>query len=167
MSVVEHRGASAGVVPCYVLTVSDSRSRETDTSGQAVASLLVEAGHTIIDHALVPDEPARVADLVRGVLQRGDVRAIITTGGTGIAPRDSTVEALAGLFDRQLPGFGELFRMLSFEQIGPAAMLSRATAGTAGRHVLFLLPGSEHAVRLAMTRLILPELGHVVRELSR
>jgi molybdenum cofactor biosynthesis protein B len=167
MSVVEHRAASPAVVPCYILTVSDSRTLKTDTSGRAIAELLTEAGHPVVDRGLVPDEPARVTDLVRDVLQRGDARAIIVTGGTGIARRDSTVEALSGLFDRHLPGFGELFRMLSFEQIGPAAMLSRATAGTAGRHALFLLPGSEHAVRLAMTRLILPELGHVVRELSR
>jgi molybdenum cofactor biosynthesis protein B len=167
MSVAEHRAASPSQVACFVLTVSDSRTLETEGSGRAIADLLVEAGHTVVDRQLLPDDPDRVRQLVRDVAARGDARTIITTGGTGIARRDSTYEALTGLFEKTLFGFGELFRMLSFEEIGPAAMLSRATAGVVRGTVVFVLPGSPHAVRLAMTRLILPELGHIVRELTR
>ena len=150
-----------------MVTVSDSRTSETDTSGQAIAALLEEAGHVIAGRALLRDEPAEVASLVRDLLTRDNVRAIITTGGTGISRRDSTYEAVTALLDKELPGFGELFRMISFREIGAAAMLSRATAGIAGGRAVFLLPGSEHAVRLAMRQLILPELGHVVREAER
>jgi len=116
---------------------------------------------------LLKDEPSEVTALVRGEIERRAARVIITTGGTGIAKRDSTYEALVGLFDKTIVGFGELFRMLSFQEIGPAAMLTRATAGVAGGCAIFVLPGSEHAVRLAMTRLILPELGHIARELTK
>ena len=115
----------------------------------------------------VRDEPADVATILREEISRGVARVIITTGGTGISKRDSTYEAVTALFDKQIDGFGELFRMLSFHEVGPAAMLSRATAGVAGGCAIFMLPGSEHAVRLAMERLILPELGHIVRELTR
>lgn len=163
----EHRAASPARVACFVLTMSDSRSIDTDTSGRAIVELLENAGHTVVDRQLLPDDPARVSTLVRSVISRGDARVVITTGGTGIARRDSTYEAIAGLFDKTIVGFGELFRMLSFQDIGSAAMLSRATAGVSGGCAVFVLPGSEHAVRLAMTRLILPELGHVVRELTK
>jgi molybdenum cofactor biosynthesis protein B len=167
MSVTDHRATSPAVVPCFVLTVSDTRTLETETSGRAIADLLQAAGHVVVDRQVVRDEPAEVARIVGGVIARGDVRAVITTGGTGITSRDSTYEALTALFEKRLDGFGELFRMLSFGEIGAAAMLSRATAGVVGRCAVFLLPGSEHAVRLAMTTLILPELAHVARELSR
>jgi molybdenum cofactor biosynthesis protein B len=150
-----------------VVTVSDSRTPETDTSGQAIADLLEEAGHVVAGRALLRDEPAEVANLVRDLLTRDDVQAVITTGGTGISSRDSTCEAITALLDKELPGFGELFRMISFREIGAAAMLSRATAGIAGGRAVFALPGSEHAVRLAMRQLIVPELGHVVREAMR
>ncbi|NQW05315.1 MAG: MogA/MoaB family molybdenum cofactor biosynthesis protein [Acidobacteria bacterium] len=167
MSVAEHRSASPQVVPCLVLTVSDTRTRDTDTSGQAIASLLEAAGHTVVARELVPDDPAKVAEAIRAHLGRKDVRAVITTGGTGITSRDSTYEAVSAMFDKHLDGFGELFRMLSYEQVGAAAMLSRACAGVVTGHIVFVLPGSEAAVRLAMEKLILPELGHVVRETSR
>jgi molybdenum cofactor biosynthesis protein B len=147
--------------------VSDSRTPETDTRGQAIADLLEEAGHVVAGRALLRDEPAEVANLVRDLLTRDDVQAVITTGGTGISSRDSTCEAITALLDKELPGFGELFRMISFREIGAAAMLSRATAGIAGGRAVFALPGSEHAVRLAMRQLIVPELGHVVREAKR
>jgi molybdenum cofactor biosynthesis protein B len=150
-----------------VVTVSDTRTPETDTSGQAIADLLEEAGHIVTGRALLPDEPAEVSGLVRDLLARADVQAVITTGGTGVSRRDSTYEAITALIDKELPGFGELFRMISFREIGAAAMLSRATAGIAGGRVIFALPGSEHAVRLAMRQLIVPELGHVVREAGR
>ena len=148
-----------------VLTISDTRTEATDSSGRAIVDLLAEAGHVIAARAIVPDDPVRVRGEVSA--QLGVVDAVITTGGSGITSRDSTYEAIAGLLEKRLDGFGELFRALSFEEIGSAAMLTRAMAGVARRTVVFMLPGSEHAVRLAMSRLIVPELGHVVRELRR
>jgi molybdenum cofactor biosynthesis protein B len=163
----EHRVSAPRCVTCAVLTISDTRDAQTDTSGRAIADLLQTSGHAVADRQITKDEPADVATAVRSFLARSDVHAIVTTGGTGIARRDSTYDTLAAMFDRTLPGFGELFRALSYAEIGAAAMLTRATAGVVDRRVVFLLPGSEHAVRLAMTKLILPELGHVVRELRR
>ena len=167
MSVSEHRAQSPSSVACFVLTMSDTRTLETETSGRAIAELLQEAGHIVVDRQVVKDDPAEVRRVVSEHIDAGNIQAIITTGGTGIARRDSTYEALAELFEKQLSGFGELFRMLSFEQIGAAAMLSRATAGVIRGCAVFMLPGSEAAVRLAMTRLVVPELGHVVRELTK
>jgi molybdenum cofactor biosynthesis protein B len=167
VSVADHRALSPLHVACFILTVSDSRTLGTDTSGQAIAALLEAAGHTVTGRKAVRDEPAEVAHTLRQELGRGEAQVIITTGGTGISRRDSTYEAVTALFEKQLDGFGELFRMLSFEEIGSAAMLSRATAGVAAGRAIFMLPGSPAAVRLAMERLILPEIGHVVRELSR
>jgi molybdopterin adenylyltransferase len=148
-----------------VLTVSDSRTEATDTSGDAVVELLKGAGHELTGRRIVKDDPAMLRGALKSQVTSTDV--IITTGGTGITLRDSTFEAITALLDKHLDGFGELFRMLSYSEIGSAAMLSRACAGTLGRTAVFSLPGSEHAVRLAMTKLILPELGHVVRELRR
>lgn len=167
MSVGEHRAHSPASVACFVLTVSDTRTLETETSGRAIADLLTGAGHAVVDRRVVKDDPGAVQAAIREEIARGRARAIITTGGTGIAKRDSTYEAVTTLFEKRLDGFGELFRMLSFQEIGSAAMLSRATAGVASGCVLFMLPGSEAAVRLGMTRLIIPELGHIIRELSR
>ena len=148
-----------------MLTVSDSRTADTDTSGRAVRQLLEDAGHVITSHAIVKDEPEQVASYVHAQLADVNTQVIITTGGTGVTARDGTFEAIDGLFEKRLEGFGELFRMLSFEEIGAAAMLTRATAGTVSRTAIFILPGSEAAVRLAMTRLILPELGHLAQQL--
>ena len=167
MSVTEHKGHAPAAVGCYVLTVSDTRTPDTDTSGRAIRELLEGAGHFVSGHDLVRDEPDAVTAHVQAHLDDPRTQAIITTGGTGVSPRDGTFEAVDRLLEKRLDGFGELFRMLSFEEIGAAAMLSRATAGTIGRTAVFALPGSEHAVRLAMTRLILPELGHVIQQLSR
>ena len=167
MSVAEHRAQSPARVACFVLTVSDTRTLATETSGRAIAELLERDGHVVTGREVVRDEPAEVARVIRAQLARGDARVLITTGGTGIAKRDSTYEAVTALLDKRLDGFGELFRMLSYAEIGSAAMLSRATAGIAGGCAIFMLPGSEAAVRLAMERLILPELGHVVRELTK
>lgn len=164
-SVDEHRAAAPRAARCFVLTVSDTRTPVTDASGRAIRELLTGAGHEVAGHRIVRDEPADVARAVRE--QAGGVQVIITTGGTGITSRDGTYEAIDGLIEKRLDGFGELFRMLSFDEIGAAAMLTRATAGTLQRTAIFVLPGSEHAVRLAMTRLILPELGHVLQQLSR
>lgn len=150
---------------CAVVTISDTRTEATDTSGAAIVELLTAAGHEVARRRLVKDDPAAVRDAVRSGTTAADV--IITTGGTGITARDSTYEAIAALLDKRLDGFGELFRMLSYAEIGAAAMLSRAVAGSIGSTAVFSLPGSELAVRLAMTKLILPEIGHVVRELKR
>jgi len=167
MSQAEHKAQAPASVACYVLTVSDSRTAETDTGGRAIRELLEAAGHVVTGHAIVKDEPADVTAQVRAQLADPRTQVIITSGGTGITSRDGTFEAIDALLDKRLDGFGELFRMLSFQEIGAAAMMSRATAGTAARTAIFVLPGSPHAVRLAMTRLVLPELGHVVQQVSR
>jgi molybdopterin adenylyltransferase len=165
VSAPAHRKDAPASVRCFVLTISDSRTEATDTSGNAIVELLSGAGHEIVGRRIVRDEPALVRDVVRSAGNAAEV--VVTTGGTGITARDSTYEAIASLLDKRLDGFGELFRMLSYDEIGAAAMLSRAVAGTLGRLAVFALPGSEHAVRLAMTKLILPEIGHVIRELRR
>jgi molybdenum cofactor biosynthesis protein B len=162
-----HRATSPARVGCFVLTVSDTRTSATDTSGRTIVSLLEAEGHLVAGRAIVRDEPAEVRRLVEEQLRSDQVQAVISTGGTGITRRDSTYEAVTGLLEKELPGFGELFRMLSFQEIGAAAMLSRATAGVAAGRVVILLPGSEHAVRLGMQRLVLPELAHLVREANR
>ena len=148
-----------------MLTISDTRTEANDASGDAIVELLTGAGHAVVGRRIVRDDP----DAVRATVQSssGTADVVITTGGTGITVRDSTYEAIAALLNKRLDGFGELFRMLSYAEIGAAAMLSRATAGSIGSTAIFSLPGSEHAVRLAMTKLILPEVGHVVRELRR
>ena len=167
MSHLEHKAHAPVSIACYVLTVSDTRTPETDTSGHAIRSLLESAGHQVSGSAIVRDEPLQVTAAVHAQLADARTQVIITTGGTGITSRDGTFEAVDRLLEKRLDGFGELFRMLSFEEIGAAAMMTRATAGTASRKAIFVLPGSENAVRLAMMRLIIPELGHVVQQLGR
>jgi molybdenum cofactor biosynthesis protein B len=155
-----HHAQDAIRVGCAVITVSDTRDEHTDTSGQRIRELLTEAGHRIEEYRIVKDEPALITAAICSTSDEAEI--IITNGGTGIAQRDTTFEAVSRMIDKEISGFGELFRMLSFEQIGAAAMMSRATAGVVGRRVVFCLPGSTKAVDLAMTRLILPQLGHVV-----
>ncbi|HEX6162660.1 MAG TPA: molybdenum cofactor biosynthesis protein B [Vicinamibacterales bacterium] len=164
MSSEDHKAAAPVRVRAFVLTVSDTRTDDSDTSGSAICQLLKEAGHHVAGKAIEKDEPARVAELVRQQAIIGDVDAIITTGGTGLTSRDSTFEAIDALLTKRLPGFGELFRMLSYADIGSAAMMSRACAGTIGRVVVISLPGSEKAVRLAMGKLVIPELAHLVQQ---
>lgn len=144
-------------VDCGVITVSDTRTEDSDTSGQRIRQLLAEQGHRVTWYRLVKDEPRLITDLINGA----PASVLICNGGTGIARRDTTYEAIHGLLDKEITGFGELFRMLSFSDIGAAAMLSRATAGVAGERVIFSLPGSTPAVELAMTKLILPQLRHI------
>ena len=162
-----HKAEAPQSVRCYVLTVSDTRTEENDTSGRAIADLLSAAGHTVAARAIVKDDPASVRATIKRQLAGSAVQAIIITGGTGITSRDSTFEAVDALLEKRLDGFGELFRMLSFEQIGPAAMMSRASAGLAAGKIVVSLPGSEAAVRLALERLLIPELGHLVQQASR
>ena len=165
MGVSEHRKEAVKGVRCAVLTISDTRKPETDVSGRTIVELLEADGHVVAKRQILRDEPKDVHDAV--IAQLGGVDVIITTGGTGITSRDSTYEAVVSLFEKRLDGFGEIFRMLSYGEIGSAAMLSRACAGVARGSAVFILPGSEHAVRLALTKLILPEIGLVVRELRR
>ena len=167
MSVQEHKAYAPVSVACFVLTVSDTRTEDNDTGGQAIRQLLESSGHTVTGHTIVRDDPAAVVTAVNVCLVDAGTRVIITTGGTGITSRDGTFEAIDGLFEKRLTGFGELFRVLSYEEIGAAAMMSRAIAGTISGKAIFVLPGSPDAVKLAMTKLILPELGHVVQQLDR
>jgi molybdopterin adenylyltransferase len=153
-------------IRCGVITASDTRTFETDTSGATIRAALTQAGHDVVRYEVVRDESAHIAALVRALASEG-CKLIITNGGTGIARRDSTFEAIDGLLEKRLPGFGELFRMLSYADIGPGAMLSRATAGTYGSTLIFCLPGSTAAVRLALEKLIMPELSHLVWETVR
>ena len=155
-----HHGNDSASVRAGIVTVSDTRVEADDTSGQRIRAALAEAGHQISFYRIVKDEPTQIVELISSPPQPAEV--IITNGGTGLAPRDTTFEAVSSLIEREMPGFGELFRMLSYEQIGAAAMLSRATAGIAGSSVLFCLPGATKAVDLAMTKLIIPQVRHIV-----
>jgi len=159
-----HRQSEAKALGALVITVSDTRTLDSDTGGARVAEFLTRAGHTVVERKIVKDEPGEIADALREALGRADVRAIIFTGGTGVAPRDVTPDSIEPLLDRVIPGFGELFRMLSYEDIGSAALLSRAVAGLASGRVVFVLPGSRGAVTLAMEKLVIPEIGHLAAE---
>lgn len=163
----EHKAHAPKRVCGFVLTISDTKTPETDTSGQLIRELLEKAGHAVRGSAIVKDEPAQVQAVIREQCADPDIQAVILTGGTGITSRDSTFEAVEALLDKRLTGFGELFRFLSYQEIGPAAMLSRAQAGVCQGRIVFSLPGSPNACRLAMEKLIIPELGHLVREVSR
>jgi molybdenum cofactor biosynthesis protein B len=163
-AVSEHRADAPRSLTLAVLTVSDTRTRATDTSGALIVELAEGAGHRVVERAIVPDEPDAMRPLLQGFAARDEIEATLITGGTGISPRDQTFETVSALLTKPLPGYGELFRMLSYAEIGPACLLSRAVGGLMGRMVLLVMPGSRAAVNLAMTRIILPELGHLVRE---
>ncbi|WP_066311250.1 molybdenum cofactor biosynthesis protein B [Bacillus sp. FJAT-29814] len=168
MSIQEHRKTAQGSVNCKVITVSDTRDKETDKSGRLMMDLLEEAGHRIVEYVIVKDEAEPIkTEILRGC-GREDIDVILTNGGTGIAKRDVTIETVQALLEKEIVGFGELFRMLSYqEDIGSAAILSRAIAGVVKNKAVFSTPGSSGAVRLAMNRLILPEIGHVVKEIKK
>ena len=167
MSAEHHKAHAPRVVRVFVLTISDTRTEETDTSGKLALELLRAAGHQVAGYKILTDEPIEVAALVRGIAADGLADVVVSSGGTGVSRRDSTYEAIASLLDKRLDGFGELFRMLSYQEIGSAAMLSRAVGGLHEGMVVFALPGSSNAVRLGMEKLILPELGHLVFEKAR
>jgi molybdenum cofactor biosynthesis protein B len=167
VSDVEHKAQAPRFVSCYIITVSDTRTEATDTSGRAIADLLTAAGHQVVGRTIVRDDPALVRSTIERQLASLDPLVIITTGGTGITSRDSTIEAVNALLEKRLDGFGELFRMLSYQEIGPAAMMTRATAGLAAGRIIVSLPGSEAAVRLALEKLLLPELGHLVQQANK
>ena len=163
----EHKAQAPRSIGCWVLTVSDTKTPETDTSGALIRELLNGAGHRVVGATIVRDEPADVQRVVRAACGDDRVQAVIVTGGTGITSRDSTFEAIEALLDKRLPGFGELFRMLSYQEVGAAAMLSRALLGFHAQRVVVSLPGSPNACRLALEKLLIPELPHLVREVSR
>jgi molybdenum cofactor biosynthesis protein B len=162
-----HRAAAPASVRCAILTVSDTRTTETDTSGGLIRDTLRLAGHKIVDYQIVPDEPGQIRRILEAWIARDDVEVILSNGGTGIAARDTTYDTVSGLLVKRLDGFGELFRMLSWQEIGAAAMLSRAVAGVANGTLIAAMPGSTNAVRLAMTKLIVPEIGHLVYEIKK
>jgi molybdenum cofactor biosynthesis protein B len=163
-STCQHRAESPKSVRCAVVTVSDTRTLETDRGGQLVVELLTAAGHQATAREIVPDDPARIGPLVKRLADPASVDAVLITGGTGITARDQTFETVSGLLTKTMPGYGELFRMLSYTDIGPAAMLSRAVGGVLNNVIVLTMPGSIAAVRLAMEKLIVPEIGHLVYE---
>lgn len=163
----EHRAEAPRSVNCAVLTVSDTRTRQDDHSGQLVRQHLDWRGHTIAAYEIVPDDAPAITEVLGRWIADDGIQAIITNGGTGIAGRDVTYDAITGLIEKRLDGFGEIFRMLSFSEIGAAAMLSRAVAGVSNNTALFATPGSSNAVRLAMEKLIGPEIAHVVHEITK
>ena len=165
MAAHDRTAGAHGPIRIAVITVSDTRIKSTDASGAAIRALCEAAGHRIVDSRILPDESAGVGAALAELVSRKDVDAVILTGGTGISARDRTTEAVVGVLEQRLEGFGELFRALSFQQIGPAAMLSRAVGGIARGKPVFSLPGSEKAVRLGVERLILPELDHILSQL--
>ena len=163
-TVDEHRDSSPQHLCCAVVTVSDTRTLETDRGGALLLDLLSAAGHEVADRVLVADEPDQIRSLLEQYQGRDELDAILITGGTGIGRRDQTCETVSALLTKPLPGYGELFRMLSYAEIGPAAMLSRAVGGLLDRKLVLTMPGSPAAVQLAMEKLILPELPHLVHE---
>jgi molybdenum cofactor biosynthesis protein B len=163
----QHRAYAPRSIGCSVLTVSDSRTVDDDKSGQQIRALLDAAGHRTVEHAIVRDEAEAIRFAVLRALARDDVDAVIATGGTGVSPRDVTPDTVEPLLEKKLAGFGELFRALSYQEIGAAALLSRALAGTASGKVIYVMPGSTGAVRLGMEKLVLPELAHVIGQLRR
>ncbi len=163
----EHKAHADVHVSCGVITVSDTRTKETDKSGQLILEMLQAAGHPVTGYHIIKDEPTQIRPLLAALLADSNIQAVIINGGTGISRRDVTFDAIHGMLEKHLPGFGELFRLLSYEDIGSAALLSRAAAGIAQGKVVFSLPGSSGAVRLGMEKLILPEMPHIVFELNK
>jgi molybdenum cofactor biosynthesis protein B len=166
-SVHRHREAAPEHVRVAVLTISDTRTRETDTGGDTAEQILREAGQVIVARQIVRDEVNGIRASLVDLLANAEVDAVITTGGTGISGRDTTYEVVDRMIEKKLDGFGEIFRMLSYEEIGAAAIMSRAVAGTVGTKFLASLPGSRNAVRLAVEKLLVPELAHIVFELRK
>ena len=166
-SVEKHREASPEKISIAVLTISDTRTPETDTGGNVIVELMQESGHHVHHREIVRDEPPQIKKVLEGLITDPRVDAVITTGGTGISGRDTTYEVVDRMLDKKLDGFGEIFRMLSYEEIGAAAVLSRCVAGAVGTKFVACLPGSRNAVRLAVEKLLVPEIAHVVFELRK
>ena len=166
-SVHRHRESAPEHVRLAILTISDTRTPENDTGGDTIEELMRGAGHEIVERRIVRDDAARIRTEIVNLLARPDADAVITTGGTGISARDTTYEVVDRMIEKKLDGFGEIFRALSYEEIGAAAILSRAVAGTVGTKLVACLPGSRNAVRLAVEKLLVPEISHIVFELRK
>ena len=166
-SVKEHKASARASVKLGIVTVSDTRTLETDTSGLLIDQIATQAGHEVAWRKIVRDEPVEIQNVIVQSQLDPSIQAVLITGGTGISPRDQTVETLEKIFTKQIPGYGELFRWLSFQEIGPGWFLSRATGGLIGPLVVLLMPGSRAAVKLAMEQIIVPELPHLVREANK
>ncbi|MBD1862683.1 MULTISPECIES: molybdenum cofactor biosynthesis protein B [Trichocoleus] len=160
-----HPDSANFVVRCAVITVSDTRSLADDRSGQVIQQLLLAAGHRVVEYRIIKDEPGQIQAQIKAFSQQAELDVVICNGGTGIAPRDTTYDAIEQLLEKTLPGFGELFRWLSYQEIGSRAIASRAVAGVYQSKLIFSVPGSTNAVTLAMQKLILPELVHLVSQL--
>jgi len=159
--------AKQGPVKVAIITVSDTRTRENDTGGDLIENRIVAAGHLVVFRTIVKDEPDQIAALLDKITGETEARLLLFTGGTGIAPRDTTYDVISRKLEKHMPGFGELFRMLSFSEVGAAGMLSRATAGTYRGRVIMSMPGSPNAVQVAMDKLIIPEIEHLAWEVAR
>ncbi len=168
MSYSQHTSAAAQLIArCALVTLSDTRTVETDSSGKIIRDLLISAQHSVVEYQIIKDEPAVFEPMLNQFLSRPDIDAILTNGGTGVSPRNQTIPVIEKIIDTPLDGFGELFRMLSYQQIASGAMLSRAVAGISRGKLIFAMPGSTKAVELAMTKLILPEIKHLLHELRK
>jgi len=163
----EHKAHAPQCVTCVVITCSDTRTSQTDTSGQLMMRLLKEHGHDLAGYHVIKDDPGQIRHVIEEAAESDAVHAILVNGGTGISKRDSTFEAVDGMLEKRLVGFGELFRYLTYKDIGSSAIMTRATAGVFRGRIVFSTPGSEGAVRLAMEQLILPELGHIIQQLNK
>ncbi|WP_427162324.1 MogA/MoaB family molybdenum cofactor biosynthesis protein [Aliinostoc sp. HNIBRCY26] len=167
MTIQPHPNTPGMTVTCAVVTVSDTRTPDTDKSGQIIQQLLIDADHTVGAYTIIPDEPEQIQQQIELFSQKANLDAVIFNGGTGIAPRDTTYDAIEKLLEKTLPGFGELFRFLSYQEIGSRAIASRAVAGVYQDKLIFSLPGSSNAVRLGMEKLILPEITHLVSQIRK
>ena len=163
---IPHPDTKAIAINCAIVTVSDTRTLKTDKSGRLIRQLLTDAGHNILNYDIVKDEPKDIQKLLLEFDRSLELEAIVFNGGTGIAPRDTTYDVVNNWLDKTLTGFGEIFRYLSYQEIGSRAIASRAVAGVKNQKLIFSLPGSSNAVRLAMNELILPELNHLVRQVN-
>ncbi len=166
-SVHQHKSDSDESLGVCVVTISDTRTLETDVGGSLIIELAEQAGHQVIRREIIPDEPDAMRALLNECRQQANVEVVLMTGGTGISNRDQTYETVTALFTREIPGYGELFRFLSFQEIGSACILSRATAGLINELLVITMPGSPAAVQLAMQQIVLPELGHLIREATK
>ena len=166
-SVHKHKESAPETVRVAILTISDTRTPETDTGGDVAEELLEGAGQEVVERRIVRDEVSGIRNNLIDLLARSDVDAVVATGGTGISARDTTYEVVERMVEKRLDGFGEIFRMLSYEEIGSATIMSRALAGSVGSKFVASLPGSRNAVRLAVEKLLVPELSHVVFELRK
>ncbi len=163
----EHSRDQKAEAVCAVLVTSDTRRPETDETGKAAIRILEEGGHNVAVHEIVRNDMSQITDALKKLLDGDGVEVIITSGGTGIGAKDKTVEAVSGLLEKRIQGFGELFRRMSYDEVGEAAMISRATAGVASGKLIFCLPGSKNAVELGLRKIILPALGHMLWEMGR